>query len=258
MNIGLIGAGAIARFLLNEINQKQLSTFRIQSVFVRDREKYRMLEEEYGVQLYTELPAFLSSEIDIVVEAAEIEVVKNLIPTVIQQKDVVLISIGALANAESLEEILQIAEQCGNQIYLPSGAIGGLDLLQNANALGTVSYVSLTTRKPASSLMDVPIKEAKVVFEGKAMDAILQFPKNMNVSIVLALAGIGFEKTKVSLVADPHISQNIHEITIIGDFGEATLTVKNNPLPQNPKTSYLAAISILGTLQRINDRLLIG
>ena len=258
MNIGLIGAGAIARFLLNEINKKQLNTFRIESVFVRDREKYRSLEAEYGVQLYTDLNEFLNSKIDIVVEAADIEAVKSLVPTVITRKDIVLISVGALADTEMLTEITQIVEKQGHQIYLPSGAIGGLDLLQNAHALGTVTHVSLTTRKPASSLIKDQIKEAKVVFEGKATDAIKQYPKNMNVSIVLALAGIGFDKTHVTLVADPHIDKNIHEIEITGDFGEATFTIKNNPLPANPKTSYLAAMSILGTLQRLNGLLLIG
>lgn len=258
MKVGLIGAGAIAHFLLNEINEKKLNTFQIESVFVRDQEKYRSLETEYGVRLYTDLSEFLDSGIDIVVEAADIEAVKSLIPTVVQQKDVVLISVGALAGAEILPKLMQTAEQRGHQIYLPSGAIGGLDLLQNAHALGTVTQVALTTRKPASSLIDVPIKEEQVVFEGKATDAIAKFPKNMNVSIILALAGIGFEKTKVTLVADPHIDKNIHEVEIIGDFGEATLIIKNNPLPANPKTSYLAAMSILGTLQRINRLLVIG
>lgn len=258
MNIGLIGAGAIGRFLLDEMNQKQLNTFRIISVFVRDPEKYCSLEEAYGVKLFTDLNEFLNSEIDIVVEVANIEAVKRLIPTIIEQKDVVLISIGALADAEVLTKLVEISEQRGRQIYLPSGAIGGLDLLQNAQALGTIKQVSLTTRKPSRSLIQEEIGEAKVVFEGKAADAIRLFPKNMNVSIVLALAGIGFDKTSVSLVADPTLDQNIHEIEIIGDFGEATLKVKNNPLPQNPKTSYLAAMSILGTLKRIKRHLRIG
>ena len=256
MKIGLIGAGAIARFLLNEMNDKQLNTFRIESVFVRDKEKYRMLEIEYGVQLFTDINAFLDSDIDIVVEAADIEAVKSLVPTVVQQKEVVLISVGALADTEFLTDIVQIAQQQGHQIHLPSGAIGGLDLLQNAHALGTVTHVSLTTRKPASSLIQEQIKEPKVVFEGLATDAISKYPKNMNVSIVLALAGIGFNKTKVTLVADPHIDKNIHEIEIIGDFGEAIFTIKNNPLPANPKTSYLAAMSILGTLKRLNGNVL--
>lgn len=258
MNIGLIGAGAIAHFLLEEINKKRLNGFRIESIFVRDAAKYRMLEDEYGIKLFTDLSEFLNSEIDVVVEAAEIEAVKQLMPTVIKQKDIVLISVGALAETGIVTEMLQLAEQYEKKIYLPSGAIGGLDLLQNSASLGTVTNVALTTRKPASSLISEQINKAKVVFEGKATEAIQNFPKNMNVSIILALAGIGFDRTQVSLVADPHIDQNIHEIAISGDFGEVTLTIKNNPLPANPKTSYLAAMSVLGTLQRINKRLVIG
>ena len=80
----------------------------------------------------------------------------------------------------------------------------------------------------------------------------------MNVSIVLSLAGIGIEKTSVCLIADPHIEKNIHQVDIVGDFGEATFSITNNPLPDNPKTSYLAAMSILGTLKKMDGKLIIG
>ena len=257
MKIGLIGAGAIARFLLGKINL-QHESLQITSIFVRNRERYRLLESEFGVTLYTDLEAFLNSEIDIVVEAANINAVKTLLPSVIKAKDAVLISVGALADEALLTEISKIANQYKTAVHLPSGAIGGLDLLQNAHALGTVTSVSLTTRKPANSLIDEDIDEAKIVFEGKAVDAIKQFPKNMNVSIVLSLAGIGIEKTSVRLVADPHIDKNMHHVEVIGDFGEATFSITNNPLPENPKTSYLAAMSILGTLERIHGKVRIG
>ncbi|MCC3357794.1 aspartate dehydrogenase [Bacillus sp. REN16] len=258
MNIGLIGAGAIAHFLLKEINQKHHEDLQITSILVRNKEKYQLLEPKFGVKLFTDLNAFLDSEIDIVVEAANIHAVKTLLPSVIKKKDAVLISIGALADEALLTEISILVNKYKHSVYLPSGAIGGLDLLQNAHALGTVSSVSLTTRKPAGSLIEEAIDEAKVVFEGKAIEAIKQFPKNMNVSIVLSLAGLGIEKTTVSLVADPHIEKNIHQVDITGDFGEATFTITNNPLPENPKTSYLAAMSILGTLQRMNGKLRVG
>ncbi|MEH7384678.1 aspartate dehydrogenase [Bacillus sp. JJ1521] len=258
MNIGLIGAGAIANFLLEKINQNQLENLRIKSILVRNKEKYRLLESEYGVKLFTDLEAFLDSEIDIVVEAANIEAVKTLLPSIMKKKDVVLISVGALADEALLTEIDKLVNEYKYAVHLPSGAIGGLDLLQNAHALGKVTSVSLTTRKPARSLIEENIDEARVVFEGKAIDAIRKFPKNMNVSIVLSLAGIGIEKTRVSLVADPHIDKNVHHVAIRGDFGEATLTVTNNPLPENDKTSYLAAMSILGTLKRIDGKLIIG
>lgn len=258
MNIGLIGAGAIAHFLLEELNQKQQKNLHIKSIFVRDKKKYQLLEADFGVELFTDLEAFLDSEIDLVVEAADINAVKALVPTVIKRKDVVLISVGVLADEGLLAEIRYLTDTYKNEMYLSSGAVGGLDLLQNANALGAVTSVSLTTRKPAGSLITEDIDEPKIVFEGKAIDAIQQFPKNMNVSIILSLAGIGLEKTRVCLIADPHIDKNVHHVEVTGDFGEAAFTIKNNPLPENPKTSYLAAMSILGTLNRIGDKLKIG
>lgn len=258
MKIGLIGAGAIAHFLLDKINHHQLGALRITSIFVRDSDKYQLLESDFGVTLYTDLNEFLESEIDIVVEAANINAVQNLLPSVIQKKDTVIISVGALADEALLAEISQLANEHNTTLHLPSGAIGGLDLLQNAHALGTITSVLLTTRKPASSLIEEDINEEKIVFEGRAMDAIQQFPKNMNVSIVLSLAGIGIEKTSVRFVADPHIDRNIHQVEVKGDFGEATFTISNNPLPENPKTSYLAAMSILGTLERLRGHVRIG
>ena len=258
MKIGIIGAGAIANFLLEKINGVQHEKLKINSILVRDQEKYYFLESKYQVKLYSELETFLDSDIDIVVEAADIDAVKALLPSVIKKKDVVLISIGALSDDVLLTQLNQHVHEYGNVVHLPSGALGGLDLLQNAHALGTVTSVSLTTRKPASSLIQEPIDEVKVVFEGKAVDAIKQFPKNMNVAIVLALAGIGMQKTKVCLMADPNIEKNVHHVEIAGDFGEATFTITNNPLPENPKTSYLAAMSILGTLKRLDGKFKIG
>ena len=258
MKIGLIGAGAIANFLLKKVNLEDKEDLQITSVFVRDREKYQTLEEKYGIQLFTKLEEFLDSDMDIVVEAANIEAVKALLPEVIKHKEAVLISIGALADEEFSQEIIELAQRYQHSIHLPSGAVGGLDLLQNAHALGTVTDVALTTRKPADSLIDKSIEEEVIVFEGKAADAIKQFPKNINVSIVLSLAGIGMEQTKVTMIADPHIEKNMHQVEIKGDFGEATFSITNNALPENPKTSYLAAMSILGTLKRMESRVQIG
>lgn len=258
MNIGLIGAGAIAHFLLHQLDDNKQGSLQIKSVYVRNKEKYEALEQQFGIILYTDLEAFLASNIDIVVEAATIEAVRAFVPTILKQKPVVLISIGALADEQLLQYLYEIAIEYNQKLYLPSGAIGGLDLLQNAHALGTITSVSLITRKPAQSLIDEKIEIAQTIFEGTARDAIRKFPKNMNVSIVLALASIGFDATTVKLVADPQIDQNIHQVDISGDFGEAMLTIKNNPLQQNPKTSYLAAMSILGTLKRMNQKLIIG
>lgn len=258
MKIGLIGAGAIANFLLTEINHNRHEKFEITDVYVRNKQKYQALEHKFNIQLHTDLDAFLNSAIDIVVEAATVETVKNLLPTILMKKDALLISVGAFVDPAFVKEVIDLTEIHQQTIHLPSGAIGGLDLLQNAYALETVSTVSLTTRKPAHSLTDEELTEEKIIFEGKAEDAIKQFPKNINVAIVLSLAGLGIEKTTVRIIADPKLDQNIHQVKISGDFGEASFEFKNNPLPSNPKTSYLAALSILGTLERTDQRIKIG
>lgn len=251
MKIGIIGAGAISQFLIRELKEQE--NFQVTSILVRNEEKYKELARKYHLELFTNVEAFLQGDFDIVVEAADIEAVTELVPKILREKRVVLISVGALADERLMDKLLSIIEEQGKQLYLPTGAIGGLDLLQNAAALGNVTAVSLTTIKPAASLVKASLGEEKIIFEGTAKEAIQQYPKNMNVSIMLALAGIGFKQTKVALIAAPYATQNIHRIAIEGDFGEATIEVKNNPLPANPKTSYLAALSVIGTLKRINN-----
>lgn len=258
MNIGLIGSGAIGRYLLEKINKEKHPALLVKSILVRNREKYQHLEAEYGVKLHTDAEAFLSADIDIVVEAANVEVVRTMLPEVIKKKDTMLISVGALVDEDLLMEAHRLAGAHGHKLHLPSGAIGGLDLIQNAKALGNLEQVELITRKPAHSLTDEVLTEEKTVFRGKAYEAIEQFPKNMNVSIILSLAGLGIRETDVRLIADPEIDKNIHQIKFSGNFGEAELTVKNNPLPENPKTSALAALSIIGTLERIQGNIQYG
>lgn len=255
MKIGLIGAGAIGQYLLKYINGKHHEKMEITSVLVRDFDKYAHLQKEYRMNLYTDIDEFIDSEIDIIVEAANVSVAVDLLPKIIKRKEVMLISVGALAN----QETLNLVEQSDNRsLHLPSGAIGGLDLIQNAKGLGNLDSVSLTTRKPALSLIDeLPDKEM-IVFEGPASEAIDKYPKNMNVSIVLSLAGLGMEHTKVTLIADPNVDKNIHTIHATGNFGEMELTVKNVPLLENPKTSSLAALSVFSTLERLAEKVKIG
>src|SRR5699024_1388157 len=102
------------------------------------------------------------------------------------------------------------------------------------------------------------IEGKEVIFKGTAEEAIKKFPKNINVSIILALAGIGAKETVVEIIADPLINNNMHTIQIEGAFGSSVLTVTNNPMKANPNTSYLAALSILNTLKSRSNRIKIG
>ncbi|MEI3610632.1 aspartate dehydrogenase [Pseudogracilibacillus sp. SO10305] len=255
MKVGIVGAGAIANYILEK---EKDHTYEVTSILVRDMEKYREISNKYHVTLYTDVQAFIDSGVDIVVEAATVEAVQAYVPQIIEQKDVVIISIGAFVDDAFTQEVTSIAEKNNRNIFLPSGSIGGLDLVQNVLATKNVEHVSLTTRKAAHTLVREPITEEKIAFQGSAREAIAVYPKNINISIALSLAGIGFDRTKVTMIADPHATKNTHTIEVEGAFGKASFTIENNPLPSNPSTSYLAAISVIGTLERQHGVIRIG
>lgn len=212
----------------------------------------------YDCQAFHDIQSFLQFDIDIVVECANIDTAKSTSLDIIKQKDLMLISIGAFADPIFAERVEQAAQQSGHRIYLPSGAIGGLDVLKAAKLDGGLESVTLTTRKPAHSLTTDPITAEQILFEGPACDAIEQFPKNANVAIVLSLAGIGIQSTHVRILADPAIEQNIHHIEATGTFGEFSMTIKNNPSPDNPKTSHITGSSILAAIANLKKAIVVG
>lgn len=264
LNIGLIGAGTIGRFLLEKINlEKRLPGFKVTSVLDERSKSKGVLEKlshTYDFEYHQELHAFLNGPIDIVVECANVDLVKQYAKDIVKKKDFFIISIGALVDMTFYEELRTLVRSMDRNIYLPSGAIGGLDVIKSANVMGGLDSVSLTTRKPAQALTDGDdvIDKEKVVFDGVAKDAIVQFPKNANVSIILSLAGVGVENTKVKIIMDPSVERNIHEVKASGDFGDVSIELKNNPSPTNPKTSYLTALSILSALKSLDDAIKIG
>ncbi|PIC67427.1 aspartate dehydrogenase [Sporosarcina sp. P21c] len=259
MKIGIIGTGNIAQYLLESINGDGKVVGEIVSIFGRNLEVGLRLESQYSAKFYTDFQQFIQSTMDVVVEAATIEVAIERVEEVLDnKKDLVLSSIGAFKDMEYLNEMIEVARKNQQHIYLPSGAIGGLDLLQSANSLGGLKEVRITTRKSYQSLgLDVKHVE-QCIFEGVALDAIEKFPKNVNVALLLSIAGLGADKTAVRVIADPNIQRNTHHIEAKGDFGKMNLLIENEPMPNNPKTSYLAALSIVSTLQNKGNAITIG
>lgn len=258
MNIGIIGTGNIASYLLEQVNTNHMADGKVTAVFGRNMEVGRRLNEQYGIEFHTDIEDFLKEPIDIVVEASTVEAAGLYLENVVNsKKDLVVSSIGVFKDKDFLEELKSVAATSGTHIFLPSGAIGGLDILQSAKAAGGLKQVRITTRKSPVSL-GIEADDVKVIFEGSAYDAVEKFPKNINVALVLAIAGIGVDKTKVRIIVDPAVERNTHTIEAEGDFGKLQLQVENNPMPSNPKTSLLAALSILAVLQNKDGALKIG
>ena len=147
-------------------------------------------------------------------------------------------------------------------MYVPSGAIAGIDAIRSVKHL--LDSVTLTTTKSPKALAGAPffetskikldsITKSTAIYEGTAAEAVRKFPANVNVAAVLSLAGIGADKTRVKIVADPQSTMNQHEIVAAGSFGEIIVRVNNVPSPGNPKTSFLAVLSAIECLRSICD-----
>jgi len=201
-----------------------------------------------------------SNPIDIIVEAASHDAVKDVALSVLQNKcDLMIMSVGALLD-ESIYDILSDAcRDFKKTIYLPSGAIAGLDGIKSLK--DELESLSLTTTKHPCSLKGAKffensqinldeINSITTIFEGTAKEAVSLFPANINVAALLSLTGIGSEKTNVKIVADPNTDKNTHHIEAAGTFGKMTFTIENFPDVNNPKTSRLAILSAIETLRK--------
>jgi aspartate dehydrogenase len=264
LKIGLIGSGSIGQFLLQEINfNKRLSNVKITSIFDERsglHEHVKHISDKFDCEYVTDKTEFFLSDIDLYVECANPDVAKAYALEILKQgKNMLIVSAGALVDRDFTMQITNICNENNCQVFIPSGGIGGLDILQAARILGEIEQVQLTTRKPPNALsLMMEISEPVVVFSGTAAEAIAKFPRNMNVAISLSLAGIGVEQTMVKIVADPNVQRNIHEVWVKGAFGEMKLNLENFPMPTNPKTSYLAALSTLSMLRQMVEPIKIG
>ncbi|MGI6459640.1 MAG: aspartate dehydrogenase [Candidatus Hydrogenedentales bacterium] len=192
-----------------------------------------------------------AASVDFLVECADVSAVAEVVEAAIRHgRDCLILSLGGLVAAP---ELFDAARQHGVKIWLPSGALAGLDGVR-AGREGGLERVTLTTRKPPKGLAGAPylvergisldgLDEPKVVFDGTAREAVKAFPKNVNVAANLSFAGIGPERTRVRVIADPQTSVNSHEIVAEGAFGRLVATTENQPSPRNAKSSYLASLS---------------
>jgi aspartate dehydrogenase len=210
--------------------------------------------------------AELAQVCDVVVECAPAAVFSQVAePTVRLGKVLITVSVGGLLDNWHLVEM---AKTTGARINVPSGAILGLDAVRAA-ALGEIKHVSMVTRKPPAALAGAPyIQSNKIdldsidqplkVFEGSAREGVEAFPANVNVAAALGLAGVGPERTRLEIWADPGISRNTHTITVESDSARLELKIENIPTAENPGTGRIVVLSTLAALKRLVDPLTVG
>lgn len=255
--IAVLGLGAIGRRVLSSL---QGSLMPEASYAAFDHQALTGTTAEWqGVERFVSAEGLIDWRPQLAIECAGHAVVSSLVPDLLRRGvDVLIVSIGALVDEELRSCLHSAALEGGSRLLTVSGAIGGLDALDAARSAG-LDAVVYTGRKPPiawrGTLADGPFNLASiavptVIFEGSAADAARLYPKNANVTAAVALAGIGFDGTDVRLIADPGIEQNVHELDVRGAFGRFSIHLENNPLPDNPKTSWLAALSIEAELRK--------
>lgn len=204
------------------------------------------------------LGQLLGQRPDLVVEAASQEAVRQYGEQILKRGiDLVVLSVGALLDSETRERLRGAAEATGARIHVPSGAVAGLDALKSMSLVG-VDRLVLRTRKPPRALAGAPgargvdlegLREPRLIYRGPASEAVKLFPANVNIAAALALAA-GREPL-VEIVADPTVDRNIHEVEAESKASRLHIVVENVPSPRNPRTSYLAVLSIIDLLRSL-------
>ncbi|MCE5298233.1 MAG: aspartate dehydrogenase [Methanoregulaceae archaeon] len=250
LSIGLLGCGNIGQIIAG-----YKGTWKIVALYDKVHERARELSLISGGIPYENFDEFVRAPFDLVVEAASVKAVRMYAATIlIHDKHLVVMSVGALSDPLFREEIITVARGQKKKIHVPSGAIAGLDNIK-VGQIAPISRLLLRTTKSPSSL-GIPASERMLVFKGKANECIKEFPRNVNVSVALSLAS--GRDVDVELYVDPAVDRNIHEIFVEGVFGDIYIRVNNLPSPDNPATSYLAALSILSLLNNLEEPLVVG
>ena len=258
--IGLLGCGAIGTAVATAIDSGIIPAS-LTHVYDESKEASELLVSKLKAkpEIVQNSHLLSSNPVDMIVEAASQDAVRDAALGILQnRRDILVMSAGALLDEPIYDILAEACKDYKRTIYLPSGAIAGLDAIRAAR--DELESVIITTTKHPRSLkgavffetsdIDIDaITKPTTIYDGTAREAVQLFPANTNVAALLSLAGIGADRTKVRVVADPHSKHNTHHIEARGGHGTMSFTVENRPDPANPKTSRLATLAAIESLR---------
>lgn len=261
MRVAIIGGGTIATLFIEHIRRGDLGDARVVAVVGRnDASRGRPLADAHHIAYVTTLDELLAQQPDVVVEAASHEAVREFGEALLHKGiALIVLSGGALCDDALRARLEAAAMQAGAMLYVPSGGICGLDALKTMCMAG-VDEVSIAVTKPPVAWKGIAYVEKlgvdlnklvapTTLFDGSAREGVPLFPANVNIAAVLSMAGVGFDRTRLKVVADPGLTLNTHYITMRGKTGSVSIKLESVPSPDNPKTSWLACYSALAALK---------
>lgn len=261
LRVGLIGLGQIGRAVADAVATGQAGSATLAAILVQDGDRPR--PEHLRPLVTTDPAALLASDADVVVEVAGHAALREHVHHVLAAgKDLMTVSVGAFADSEFLESVEERTRETKRRVLVPSGAIAGLDMI-SAAALAPLESVTHTTRKPPRAFTAeqlggaAPTNEPKLLFDGPAREGVGRFPENVNVAAAVSLAGVGLDRTRLRVFADPQVRRNVHEVEVAGEFGRLSIRVENEP-SENPKTGRVVPLSVTKALRNLSAGFVIG
>jgi aspartate dehydrogenase len=264
LRVAVVGLGAIGIRVVEALDHG-IDGLVLAAVSAQNPEKHRG-----RLASLKRMPAILPVDVlcnvaDIVIECAPARLLRSIVaPFVSNGKIAIVLSAGALLENEDL---IDLARQHGGQIVVPTGALIGLDAV-TAAAIGTIHSVRMVTRKPVNGLAGAPyivennidierITEPLKIFEGTPREAAKGFPANLNVAVALSLAGIGPDRTRLEIWADPALTRNVHRVDVESDSARFSVSIENIP-SENPRTGLITALSVIPYLRKQRGPLRVG
>lgn len=255
--LAIIGSGALGSIIGKVVAQDLSENFEILGVFSRKLANAKTLSNKIECKAYESLSEVIEDRLDYIVEAATPAVFKDIgIEILAKGINLIPLSVRALADKEFYDQVHKTALENNCQVHVPAGAVGGFDVLRSSMLMENAK-VNITTEKSPKSLKGAPFLKEKTlsevneeeIFSGNAKEAIKYFPKNINVAVATALATVGVENTKVSIKSIPHFNNNRHTIQLSGETVNVEVSVETKPSKNNPKSSTLAAYSVISLLK---------
>ncbi len=262
MRLGLIGLGTIGGAVIAAADRGELSGVELAAVLVR-----RPRAQPQGRLVTSDPDTFFRTRYDALLECAGHQAVRDHGARALSAGSNLLVtSAGALTDDALLKSLLAAAEQGQSRLFVPSAGIGALDILAGA-AQGGLDEVTVTVRKDALSwkgtaaeaLCDLDRLDAPVtLYDGPVREGAKRYPQNVNISAAAALAGIGLDRTRLVIIADPGITTHVVEIAARGRFGSFIFREDVIPTESNPKTGQLVAMAVIKTVRQLASRFVVG
>ena len=264
--VAIAGLGSIGLKVARAIDAGRIPGLTLTAVAARDEAKAAQNLADFKTKPHIVPLTALPEHADIVIECIPAAHFRTIAEATIARGRIFMpLSVGQLI---SHMDLVDRAKQTSARIMVPTGALLGLDAVR-AVAEGEVHSVKIVTRKPPAGLKGAPLLVARnisvdnltkplQVFEGTAREAIQGFPANVNVAVALSLAGIGPDKTRVEIWADPTVTRNTHTIEVKSDSSDLTMTIASIPSPETPATGKITALSVIAALRRLTATLVVG